>query len=246
MTVRAWWSVALGAVVTFGCTDERSGGQSGTAHPEMCVEESREAVSDPSVAATGFDFAANEVLAAMEGDWEGTADLDGDATDDTIQVTVAWDEGPIDAVLWHLEPSDSGTTLALGVPSPACRPTYEIGFRLDVASAPWLDVGGDLTLEAAQASGQYLQLEVDAGNLGGKLAPPAWGQPDLWDRTSLSAVFQELEGAARLDLVWWAINDDPKSSASPDGTQSTATASSGTVQPSGKTEPLASVMLTRQ
>lgn len=217
------------------------GGQSGTAMPPHCVEDSRVTVTDPTVPAEGFDFSASDVIAPVEGIWRGEGVLEGGSLV-TVETTVAWEGGLIEAVLTHYE-EGSGEIEALGAPDTAmsdCPPVYELGFALDVAAPPWLTVSGTARLAASVDLGMSIPIEVDESDVTGDLEPPEWDNPQYWDRTSLSAVFQQYGGASSLDLQWWAINDDPaQSTGDPTTTPNGGQVSTSYAEPSGTASPIA-------
>ncbi|MEQ1568798.1 MAG: hypothetical protein ABMA64_24385 [Myxococcota bacterium] len=214
------WSAA-------GCVHDArpvdDGGQSGTAHPPFCVEDSVVQVVDPAVPADGFGFAAAEVLDSVAGTWHGVGVLE-DGTELVADVVVAWDGQPIDAITSHLDPGDG---LGEG-PVFDCAPTYDIGFTLDLGASPLLEAAGGARVSVTELSGVELPVQVDVSEVGGALEPPEWDHPEYWDRTALSMVLSQREDTA-LDLQWWAINDDP---------EQTGTGGTVTVEPAGMNEPI--------
>lgn len=228
-----------------GAVPPDKGGQSGTAQPDGCVEDSRTTVLDPTVAADGFDFTAAEAIAPLEGVWSADATLAGDGGGDAaVTASVAWDGGVIEAVLSHLEERDDGAMgvgAPTGAPGETCPPAYSVGFTLDVGAAPILAVGGAAEVALRNDGYAEVPIEVDVSEVQGDLQPPVWDNPELWDRTALSAVFQRAPGeeTASLSLTWWAINDDPVQSSNTTVTANGGTVMTGVVEPSGTSAPIA-------
>jgi hypothetical protein len=202
------------------------------------VEDSRTEVTDRSVAAEGFDFAVQDVFDAVVGTWVGELDEVG------LTVDVDWDGAAIEAVLSHYEEpivTGTGDPLPGGLPVMDCGPVYEVGFTLGVDGDPWLGAEGGARILVRSPTSLGIQIEVDESEVAGTIEPPEWDNPQFWDRTSLSAVFERREADVSLQLLWWAINDDPASSVGP-GTGNVGT---GTVEPSGITSPIGRAELTR-
>lgn len=216
------------------------GGQSGTAVPPMCVEDSRVVVLDPTVPADGFSMTASEVIARVEGIWRGEGEIEGSPA--TVDTTVAWDGGQIEAILAHYDEGVPGEEMGAPTAVFDCPPTYEIGFLLAVDALPFLAVEGTSRISVAEGLGLSIPIEVDESAVEGDLQPPVWENPQYWDRTSLSALFQqyESEGAlsSSLDLQWWAINDDPVQSMNQVTTANGGQISTGTIEPEGMTSPI--------
>jgi hypothetical protein len=162
-----------------------------------------------------------------------------------VAATVAWDGGVVEAVLSH---SEESTTLAMGAPFGNCGPRYELGFALDVVASPYLDFAGAGQTSMLEDGGSTFAVQIGEGETGGTLVPPVWDSPQYWDRTVLSAEFQfsAYDGAAGLNLMWMAINDDPASgggntTTTPGGGQ----VATGYVEPSGTNSQIAYVVLSR-
>jgi hypothetical protein len=194
-------------------------------------------VTDLATPADGFDFAVADVLAEVEGTWEGSADLQGGGPA-VVDLGVAWDGGLVEAVLSHLEDDGQDGTFGVGAPAGDCSPVYELGLALDLAASPYLDAGGGARV-AADGHRLDVAVQVDAGDVGGTLEPPAWDHPEFWDRTALSMVFAASDGAATLGLDWWAINDDPLQTTGTATTPGGGTVHTGVVEPSGQNSPIA-------
>jgi hypothetical protein len=237
--------LALGACVTPPPPNHDDGGQSGVANvPATCVEDGRVVVTDLDVPAEGFAFAPSIVAERVLGAWTGAADLDG--TGDvavSVDVTLA---GDVVAVSSHLEGgSDDTNTDALGAPSQSCPMAYEFELALAIDASPVLlaDVPAPWTVAASEGPDGFAG-SVPAEEVDGTLRPPEWPEPDLWDREALSASFAATPSSgggpaeATLFLEWSAFNDDAAAAAG------TAT-STGVAEPSGISEAIASVPLTR-
>lgn len=240
------FSRSMALVLVAGCgigtppVIEHQGGQSGVAnHPPFCQEDSRVVVVDPTVPADGFDFAAQDVIDALVGTWEGSGDLKGGGPA-TVDLAVA-QVGPIEAVLSHLE--DEGSSEgggALGAPSASCAPFYDLGVTLSLSADPYLFADGGAILTAGGPDSLFVYVEVDRGDVTGTLQPPDFTSPEFWDRESLAIGFNVDPTSAWLDLTWWAINDDATDgTAQP--TTGTGTVSTGTVEPSGATAPIGTI-----
>jgi hypothetical protein len=243
MRPNRWVGVAvMVAGCQVGAPVPDDGGQSGTAVPPHCVEDARIAVDDLSVAPDGMSFPASEALAAVEGTWEGQGELQGDGGGlATVDATVAWDGGEVDAVFQHLDGDLDQGQGALGAPaSPEmCDPVYEIGFDLDVVAGEILSAAGSARVQVGSALAVDLPVQVDQSEVGGTLQPPDWDHPEYWDRTVVSADFQHwTEGTTALNLDWFAINDDPAGGTGTATTGNGGTVGTGWVEPSGQNSPI--------
>lgn len=243
--MRAWFSavVAMSGCVVTGSGTEDPGGQTGTAHPPGCVEDSRVAVEDLAVAPAGFTVALADLLAPIEGDWVGSTDLEGGGPAD-FAVAVAWDGGLVEAVLSHVE---EGTGMEMGAPFGNCGPRYDLGLTLDVVATPYLDFGGAGHTSMFEDGALSLAVDIAEGETGGTLLPPEWENPQYWDRTLLSAEFQRgFDASTGMNLMWMAVNDDP---ASGGGNTTTTTGGgqvgTGWVEPSGMVAMIGYVTLAR-
>lgn len=225
---RAVWLTMM----TAGCLFDPhgDGGQSGTETPDMCVEDSRDDVTDLGTPAGGLDFSAQDALDVMIGTWQGSGDLADTST--PVTATLARTSAPVQIVTTHLEEGTTQCEACEGGPAMVCGNFYEIPVRLDVTAGTALSVGGDALVQA-RAAGQFdARFELDASEVGGTVTPPAWENPEFWDRTVLSTGFSAWgDGTNQLDATWWAINDDPVQDVdTADGTV--------TVEPSGQSAPL--------
>ena len=246
MSSTSW---AMVAVVLAGCQvgalDPDDGGQSGTAIPPHCVEDSRIAVVDPTVPADGMDFAAADALDAVEGTWEAQGVLQGDGGGPgTVDATVTWDGGEIDAVFSHLVGNlDDGVGMgALGAPMPTgdlCDPVYELGLQLDVVADPYLEASGAGRVLVGSTLALDLPVQIAEEDVAGTLTPPAWDHPEFWDRTVVQADFQYTADYTALNLDWFAINDDPDQSGGTVTTTGGGQAGTGSVEPAGTNSPIA-------
>ena len=159
-----------------------------------CVELSREAVADSSVAAGSLDFAADEALAVAAGSFQGTGTLrHADGSEQTVPLQ--WTVLAGDALtMVDMEPDDSwggsDTGPAPGADVESCPDYYVVDATgtltttAELGSGLWLyeSWAAELMLWAADSAG--VGFDLDATDLGGDFAPDF--DPADWDSAVLS------------------------------------------------------------
>lgn len=232
------WAIIWGACGP-SANDTDTGTDSGLSHTTptvgadpapYCNEVSATLPSDPDVAGEGFAFSANDFAVAVLGDFAGTASFGGPAA---LTLTMT---APVEEVRYEfVDPSPGSDTAGPMVTAPtfttvlSCDPQYRVTADLQVnagasgelAEVVAVTITGLPGTVVSWAAGIALPAVV------GTLRPTF----DLtgWDVVEL-ALYGTIDGSLhRVDLTWNASNVvEP--------IVSTATATTGTVMPSGMSE----------
>jgi len=237
----------VGCAKTTGSPDTGSTTDTGTPGtggdmPSYCEEFSRVAVSDPSVAADGFDFAASSATAVQAGSFSGdlvyyAAGGSGDHVPMTLTLTVTG----IDAVKTVLvDPNTDTSYPPMGAPDngDGCLPYYEIRMDAHLATDDGaLDEDASVASRASAPDVGAFSASIDLTTIQGT-ASPSDIDPSEWDAVALVANANLQDGHWAGSLMWAATNEPtPDTSATYDTATGVGT---GTVGVSGETSPLGS------
>lgn len=214
-------------------------GGPGDGRPATCVEDHRVEVTDLSVPAEGFEAAPAELLALVEGSFEGATELeDGSTMAITLEVVRAADL-PVVAVTGHVE---GGTDPAMGEPDVPCAARYEfVVDSLLEEPAGNLSAAARSTVAAMGADFVSFTASTPLAEVGGDRAPASI-VPDEWDEVVLSQAFSSGGDGPWLSLLWSASRD-AQAAAQP--VQDTGGVSTTTIEPSGMAELLGAFPLRR-
>lgn len=253
---RLLFVVAFAGGCDFGADDaaEDTGGPGiGANMPAWCEEVSRVAVSDTSLPAEGFAFAADDAIAALAGTFAGelvTYDANGDeAGRAPLQLVLT--AGGVDAVSTVLvdpaadDPTTDGPPMGAPEQQDAggCAPFYEISAIGHLSAGDGLlDESVSVKLRVIDAAQGSFTASIALAELHGTAVPPAEIAPSDWDAVGLS-VDAYLESGAWIGTVTWqASNEDTGGTYTYDTATGVGT---GTVEVSGMSATLGSFSAAR-
>ncbi|NOY26073.1 MAG: hypothetical protein GXP62_09395 [Oligoflexia bacterium] len=191
------WAIALATIATstglsMGCGTGDSGDSGGNnkgttieAAGGSCDELSRDAVADTSVAADGLDFAFNDAMGGMPGNWTGDAQDQRDPSTTALSVAASGTfsySDPVEAVVEEYTPGTSGTQMW-----GECPPYYETSLSFSLYfDKGLLSLDSQTTpLRIYDVGDGRFSIDLTDLDYGADLTPSDI-DPAAWDNTSLT------------------------------------------------------------
>lgn len=196
--------------------------------PAYCVEDRREAVADPTVAATDFSFAVQTAIDAQVGRFVGTlTPYTGESGGLTVQVA---DPGLGIAAVYRVlvDPNEGETGMAQGAPGASdCPPVYEYALAVAVRSDDGAFVADfSPTLEVSDPAATTLHDQVLLAAFAGTARPTF--DIGKWASVSFAVDAAQADDAWTGSFTWFGLSEAAESAG--------AEAETGSVNPSGETE----------
>ena len=220
-------------------SDDNGGGED---MPAWCAEDHRALVTDPTIAAEGFDFSAQTVVDAALGEFSGGLSfVQLDHADVQTTLSLARTDGVIEAVYYVLEGGGGESELASGAPAVDCQPGYAIPAAGTLIAEEILAETLDVTVVAERADAGAFSLGLALDDVNGT-ARPVDIVPEDWASVTL-ALDARLDGGAWLGSLTWQASSEASAArvAQPKTTES----DTGTAAVSGMVEGYGSFTLTR-
>jgi hypothetical protein len=236
------FSLVLAACATSGGRDSTTdlGGDDtgpGSGAADYCAESARSTVDDPAAPASGFDFAANDAIAASEGAWHGSfTRVDKSAEGLALDLNTVPDTS-IQAIYQELitHRGGEGGPLSEGAPSADCPPFYEssatMSFNLEGGA---LAERFDIVLRSSTIASQRFTASEDLSVVAGT-ERPVWFDPSDWAQTRL-LVDASFDGTTWQGSAMWQASSEASVLASAAVLAGHGGSETGWVEPSGVSE----------